>query len=130
MGPDLHVVRSRAPVLDVPPLVWIDQPGTPRPQIPSGPLWEWPAPPPRCSWRVASLGSWLCRRWRSVVLSQIALAVFAAAILFAITYAITFAVVVGGSAPHPQLRALPVPDEPVWCACIWWPSGPAATLSS
>jgi hypothetical protein len=121
-GPDLHVVRSQPPILDVPPLVWIDAPGTPSPQIPSGPLWEWPAPRPRRRWLVAILGSWPRRRWRVGVRSQFALAVYAAVILFAITFA-----VVGGSAPRPQLRALPVPDEPVWCACVWWPSGPART---
>jgi hypothetical protein len=43
---------------------------------------------------------------------QIALAVVAAMSLFAIA----FAVVIASSASS-QLRALPVPNEPVWCAC-------------
>jgi hypothetical protein len=54
MPPDLHLVHIRPPTPDVPPLVWIDPPGTPRSQLPNGPLWEWPAPPPRRSWRPAS----------------------------------------------------------------------------
>ena len=56
--------------------------------------------------------------------AQIALAVVAAVSLFAIT----FAAVVATSSPSPQLRALPVPGEPIWCACIWGPSGPARTV--
>jgi hypothetical protein len=34
MHPDVHLVRTRPPILDVPPLVWIDPPGTPKVQVP------------------------------------------------------------------------------------------------
>jgi hypothetical protein len=112
MHPDVHLVRTRPPILDVPPLVWIDPPGAPKVCIPSSaPLWEWSAPPPR-------------RWWRATVPPQIALAVVAAMTLFAIAFTVIVA-----SSPSPQLRALPVPGHPVWCACVWWPSGPARTLS-
>jgi len=96
MPPDVHAVRLRPPILDVPPLVWIDQPGAPKVCIPSSaPLWEWAAPPPR-------------RRWRVAVPRQIAFAIVGAVSLFAIT----FAVVVASSpspSPSPELRALAVP---------------------
>jgi hypothetical protein len=57
---------------------------------------------------------------------QIALAVVAAMSLFAIAF--TVVVASTPSAPSPQLRALPVPGHPVWCAC-WWPTAPAGKLS-
>jgi hypothetical protein len=44
MHPDVHLVRTRPPILDVPPLVWIDPPGAPKVRAPSTPLWEWPPP--------------------------------------------------------------------------------------
>jgi hypothetical protein len=111
MHPDVHLVRTRPPILDVPPLVWIDAPGALKAGIPSSaPLWEWSVPPPR-------------RRWRVAVPPHIALAVVAAMSLFAIAFAVVVA-----SSPSAPLRALPVPGEPIWCACIWWPSGPARPL--
>jgi hypothetical protein len=111
MHPDIHLVRTRPAILDVPPLVWIDPPGTPRVQVPSGPLWEWPDPPPR-------------RRWRMAVPRHIALAVIAAVALFALLFTATVA-----WSPSSKPLALPVPGEPVWCTCLWlWPSGPATTL--
>jgi hypothetical protein len=109
MHPDVHLVRTRPPILDVPPLVWIDPPGAPKvavPSAPSGPLWEWPQPPtspPRQRLPLVRLG---------VVLAVIVLA-------------LGIALVDGPAAPAPI--SLPVPDEPVWCACQWWPSGPAGT---
>jgi hypothetical protein len=110
MHPEAHLVRTRAPILDVPPLVWIEPPGAPKVCTPSSaPLWEWSAPPPR-------------RRWRVPMPPQIALAVVAAMSLFAIAFAIVVA-----SSPSSQLRALPVLNEPIWCACMW-PSGPARPL--
>ena len=113
MHPGIHLVRTRPPILDVPPLVWIDPPGVPKVYAPSSaPLWEWPAPRPR-------------RRWRVPVPPQIALAIVAAMSLFAITFAV---VVASAPSPPSQLRALPVPGQPVWCACMWWPSGPAGPL--
>jgi hypothetical protein len=102
MPPDLHLVHIRPPILDVPPLVWIDAPATPGPQIPSGPLWEWPAARPRRSWRPAL----------RVVLALV----------------ITLASVTADEAAvssHPLPIPLPAPDQDVWCACTWWPSGPA-----
>jgi hypothetical protein len=48
--PELHRVHNRPPVLGVPPLVWIDGPGTPKALDLSAPLWEWPAPLPPRSW--------------------------------------------------------------------------------
>jgi hypothetical protein len=104
MPADIHLVHSRPPILDVPPLVWIDAPETPRPQIPSGPLWEWPEPPRRRSWRPALR------------------------IAFAIV--ITLGSVTADEAAvssHPLPIPLPVPDQDVWCACVWWPSAPART---
>ena len=119
MHPDIHLVRIRPPILDVPPLVWIDPPGAPKVCAPSSaPLWEWPAPLPR-------------RRWRVAVSRQIVLAVVASVSLFAIAFTAVVATSPSPqmSAPSPQLRALPVPDEPIWCACVWWPSGPAGTFT-
>jgi hypothetical protein len=119
MHADVHLVRTRPPILDVPPLVWIDPPGAPKVCTPtSAPLWEWAAPPPRRT----------CRRWRVAVPPQIALAIVGAVSLFAITFAV---VVASSPSPSlsPQLRALPVPDEPIWCACVWWPSGLARSLT-
>ena len=115
MHPDVHVVRTRPPILDVPPLVWIEPPSTPTVRTPStAPLWEWP--PPR-------------RRRRVAVPRQIVLAVVASVSLFGIAFTAVVATSSSPqmSAPSPQLRALPVPGEPIWCACVWWPSGPART---
>lgn len=122
MPADIHLVHSRPPILDVPPLVWIEPPGAPRAQIPSGPLWEWPAPPPRRRRHVAVRALWLWRRGHAAVSSQIALAVVAAVILGAIAFAVG-----AGSSPSRQQLAVPVPGHPVWCACVWWPSAPART---
>jgi hypothetical protein len=116
MHADVHLVRTRPPILDVPPLVWIDPPGALKVCTPtSAPLWEWPAPPAR-------------RRWRLVVPRQIAFAIVGTVSLFAITFAAAVALSASPS-PPPELRALPVPDEPIWCACVWWPSGPARSLT-
>jgi hypothetical protein len=116
MHPDVHLVRTGLPILDVPPLVWIDPPGAPKVCTPSSaPLWEWSAPPPR-------------RRWRVAVPPQIALAVVAAMSLFAIAFAAAVTSSSSSSSSR-QLRALAVPGEPIWCACVWWPSGPAPALS-
>jgi hypothetical protein len=111
MHPDVHLVRTRPPILDVLPIVWIDPPDAPKMSVPiSARLWESPALPPR-------------RRWRMAVSPQIMLAVVAAVGLFAIAFAAVVA-----SSPSPQKRALPLADEPIWSACVWWPSGPARPL--
>jgi hypothetical protein len=110
MHADVHIVRTRPPILDVPPLVWIDPPGALKVCTPtSAPLWDWPAPPPR-------------RGWRPVL--RIACAV-------AITLSLVAADAPAGLdilVDEPVRLQLPVPDEPIWCACVWWPSGPAAPL--
>jgi hypothetical protein len=101
MRPDVYLVRTRPPILDVPP-PWFgsSRPAPPKVCTPSSaPLWEWSAPLPR-------------RRWRVTVPPHIALAGMGAMSLFVIA----FAAVVATSASS-QLRALPVPNEPVWCAC-------------
>jgi hypothetical protein len=104
MHPDVHLVRTRPPILDVPPLVWIDPPGAPKVCLPSSaPLWEWAAPQPRRSWRPA----------------------LRAALALVVTLGLVAA---DAPAPPPAPILLPVPGEPIWCACIWWPSGPAAPL--
>jgi hypothetical protein len=103
MHPDVHLVRTRPPILDVPPLVWIELPGPPKVRAPSGPLWEWPVPPRRRSWRLA-------RR-------------------LAVALVVTLGLVAADEpAPLPAPIPLPVPGEPIWCACLWWPSGPARPL--
>jgi hypothetical protein len=58
---------------------------------------------------------------------QITLAIGAAMSLFAIAFAVAVASS-SSSSSSPEVRVLPVPNEPVWCACAWWPSGPARTL--
>jgi hypothetical protein len=111
MHPDVHLVRTRPPILDVPAPGVDRPPGAPKVCTPSSaPLWEWSAPPPR-------------RRWRVAMPPQIALAVVAAMSLFAIAFAVVVA-----SSPSPQLPALPGPGEPVWCAC-WRPTAPEGKLS-
>lgn len=102
MHPEIHLVRTRPPILDVPPLVWIDPPGGPKVYAPSSaPLWEWPAPRPR-------------RRWRVPVPAQVALALVAAMSLFAITFAVVVA-----SAPSP-------PSSCARCRCPVSPYGARA----
>jgi hypothetical protein len=110
MHPDVHLVRTRPPILDVPPLVWIDPPGAPKVCLPSSaPSWEWAAPQPRRSWRPAP---------------RVALALV-----------VTLGLVAADAPPgleilvdEPARLQLPVPDDPIWCACVWWPSGPARPL--
>jgi hypothetical protein len=108
MHPDVHVVRTRPPILDVPPLVWIDQPGTARTHLQNPPFWEWPSPAPP-------------RRFPLLFLSPVV-----GAIMGALAFTLAYqpdppAMTAVPAAP----RALPVPDEPIYCACVWWPSGPA-----
>jgi hypothetical protein len=105
MHPDVHLVRTRPPILDVPPLVWIEPPGAPRACTPStAPLWEWPEATRSRNWRLAL---------RLTVALVVTLGLVAA----------------DAPAPPPAPILLPVPDEPIWCACIWWPSGPARSLT-
>jgi hypothetical protein len=111
MPPDIHLVRTRPPILDVPPLVWIDPPGTPKVRVPSGPLWEWPKPPPRRAWRRPAL--------------RVALALVVTLSLVAADEPARLPLPIN----EPTSLPLPVPDEPVWCACVWWPSGPARTIA-
>jgi hypothetical protein len=117
MHPDVHLVRLRPPILDVPPLVWIETPCGPKVSIPSSaPLWEWPVRPPRRSWRPAFRVLLARRSWR-----------FATSVAFALVVTLGL-VAADAPAPPPAPILLPVPGEPIWCACIWWPSGPAAPL--
>jgi hypothetical protein len=98
MHPDVHVVRTRPPILDVPPLVWIDQPGTARTHLQNPPpFWEWPSPAPP-------------RRFPLLFLSPVV-----GAIMGALAFALAYqpdppAMTAVPAAP----RALPVPDEPIY----------------
>jgi hypothetical protein len=103
MHPDVHSRASVPPIFDVPPLVWIDPPGAPKADIPSIPLWEWPEASRSRNWRLA--------------------------LRLAVALVVTLGLVAADEpAPLPAPILLPVPGEPVWCACVWWPSGPARTL--
>jgi hypothetical protein len=109
MHPDIHLVRTRPPILDMPPLVWIEAPGAAKVRAPSGPLWEWPAPPPR-------------RSWRPVLRVACALVVTLSLVAADAPAGLEMLI------DEPARLQLPVPDEPIWCACVWWPSGPARPL--
>jgi hypothetical protein len=111
MHPDVHLVRTRPPIIDVPPLVWIEPPGAPRAcTLSSAPLWEWSAPPPpRRSWRLVP---------------RVAFALVVTLGLVAADAPAGLEMLVD----EPASLQLPVPDEPIWCACAWWPSGPEAPL--
>jgi hypothetical protein len=105
MHPDVHLVRTRPPILDVPPLVWLEPPGTTKVSIPSSaPLWEWPEAARSRNWRPA--------------------------LRLAFALVVTLGLVAADApAPLPAPILLPVPGEPIWCACVWWPSGPARSLT-
>jgi hypothetical protein len=122
MHPDVHLVRTRPPILDVPPLVWIEAPSAPKLCIASGQLWEWPEAPPRRSWRPA-FRVFLARRSCRLV-PRIAFALVLTLGLVAADEPAGLEILVD----EPARLQLPVPDEPIWCACVWWPSGPAAPL--
>jgi hypothetical protein len=104
MHPDVHLVRTRPPILDVPPLVWIDPPRPPRACTSStAPLWEWPEVTRSRNWRLT--------------------------LRIAVALVLTLGLVAADEpTPLPAPILLPVPGEPIWCACVWWPSGPAAPL--
>jgi hypothetical protein len=104
MHPDVHLVRTRPPILDVPPLVWIEPPGAPKLCVPSGPLWEWPEATRSRTWRLAL-------RLAAALVVMLGL------------------VAADEPAPLPAPILLPVPNEPILCACVWWPSGPARPLT-
>jgi hypothetical protein len=76
-----------------------------------GPLWEWPKPPPRRAWRRPAL--------------RVALALVVTLSLVAADEPARLPLPINETTSLP----LPVPDEPVWCACVWWPSGPARTIA-